>query len=258
MQRRLWATCCLAAAFLVFATESEAWLLQRVQPLAADILPIIIDGTEAAATDAGARTVVSLAIKMEAVGRICSGVIIDERWILTAGHCLLGAVDVGIGFPFAPPESYMRSEKLYLHPKYAENPDVRTTTYDFALIQLPGDIPASYQVASIETDHAALKVPGLFGTYGFGLDENGWGGILRKATIFVSGIDRSRLSIQPSYGPNICRGDSGGPIFLNERLVAINSAGDKNGCKGGWSMGAIVAHGWPWIEEVMAANKPVQ
>lgn len=257
MHRRLWVACVLAAAFLICATESEAWLPQRM-PLDPDILPVIIDGSEAAATDAGARTAVSLAIKMEAVGRICSGVIIDERWILTAGHCLLGAVDVGVGFPFAPPESYMRSEKLYLHPKYAENPDVRTTTYDFALIQLPADIPTSYQVAAIETDQAALKVPGLFSAYGFGLDERGWGGILRKATIFVSGIDRFRLSIQPSYGPNVCRGDSGGPIFLEERLVAISSAGDKNGCKGGWSMGAIVAHGWPWIEEVMAVNKPVR
>jgi hypothetical protein len=258
MHRRLWAACCLAAAFLVCATESEAWLLQRMQPLAADILPVIIDGTEAAASDAGARTVVSLAIKMEAVGRICSGVIIDERWVLTAGHCLLGAVDVGIGFPFAPPESYTRSEKLYLHPKYAENPDVRTTVYDFALIQLPADIPASYQVASIEIDQAALKVPGLFSAYGFGVDERGWGGTLRKATIFVSDIDRSRLSIHPSYGSNICSGDSGGPIFLEDRLVAINSAGDKSGCRGGWSMGAIVAQGWPWIEEAMAANKPAQ
>jgi hypothetical protein len=258
MHRQLWQACCLLAAFLVCATESEAWLPQRMQPPAADILPVIIDGTEAAATDAGARTVVSLAIKIEAVGRICSGVIIDERWVLTAGHCLLGAGDVGIGFPFAPPEHYMRSEKVYLHPEYAENPDVRTTVYDFALIQLPADIPASYQVASIATDQAVLKVPGLFSTYGFGLDERGWGGTLRKATIFVSDVDRFRLSIHPSYGPNICSGDSGGPIFLEGQLVAINSAGDKSGCEGGWSMGAIVAHGWPWIEEAMAANKPAQ
>ena len=154
----------------------------------------------------------------------CSGVFVAPDVILTAAHC----PDADLG---------MRVD----HPGYVPG----HTEHDLAVIFL--DEPARNQVI------ASLEEPALgeARVEGFGLSDACSSGELRSATVYVDEIRDLELLTVPGNGTP-CYGDSGAPLYIDDRVVALVSR-DRSAdglCRAGASYVRLDSH-CVWLTEVV-------
>ncbi|MCI2419613.1 serine protease [Saccharopolyspora sp. K220] len=159
----------------------------------------------------------------------CGATLIDERWLLTAGHCVdsvePGQLTVRIGSPDRTEGGEERriTEKV-LHPQYKKE---FLAQYDFALLALdrPVDLPT---VAIAESAQVAGKDTRLIG-WGRECSELECGEIpvfpraLKQLDTEVgadaecANTDGSvDLCVRGFGGESMCQGDSGGPALIRD------------------------------------------
>lgn len=157
----------------------------------------------------------------------CTGVIIDENWILTAGHCVEDVAYLVVGEDnldqLSGKEQFRQSSDLIFHP-----------TYDAVLIYV-NRLDFNQSVNSI----ALSNLEHYTGTASMA----GWGAIdwrdaltqtLQAADIsMVDNINCDPAIHACTWGqPKGCKGDSGAPVIVDGELYAIHSKGF--GCWGDW------------------------
>lgn len=187
-------------------------------------------------------------------GHFCGGSIVNERWILSASHCLHNVppddVNIVVGTNHLVSSAKRLSVKRVItHRQF----DSDTVDFDVALIELRDPIRLSKRIKPIALldgdDEQSQLVDGRpMWVTGWGATREGGETVKDLREVSVPLVGRGRCSDPLSYGNRIsenmicagetqggsdsCQGDSGGPLVLMDlkppRLAGIVSWGD--GC----------------------------
>jgi len=193
--------------------------------------------------------------------KYCSGTLVHQDIVITAGHCRPedGRVTIHFGEEFAGVERSVKAT-CYSGPLYVEDDKnyVGPDDYGYCKLDQPVTdvpiIPPAYgcDVNELVTGKEVVLV-------GFGESNNGSSRTKRQVTTTITSINDA--AVIGGGGLSTCKGDSGGPVFAQMsdgswRSFGITSGGDglgdglgdKSEC-GGPGIYALMHIAVPWIEE---------
>lgn len=207
----------------------------------------IIGGTVVETSDVISKSTVAIvASVVDAKGEegqfVCTGSLIADNVVLTAGHCVPEVKEgekAAMYVVFTTDLNKLSREqirnvnKVVVHPKYGQEAEDGSDANDIALIRFAGTKAAGYQVAKFLSDESLLTDGATVTLAGYGLTDgvNKTGdNLLRKTDVTIlEHFGKTEVALDQSQGKGACHGDSGGPAFLNvagvEYVWGITSRG---------------------------------
>ncbi len=194
----------------------------------------------------------------------CGGTIIGPTWILTAEHCIGGAVSVGssIGVGYTKRSDKSTGQTAKIKKIY----NFQCTGYcDLSLLELtsPLDLSGQYAKSIRYADELVFNLGyvknggdcyatgwGQLDPYSGQTPDNLQGALLRFDIVKVTD---SRLRVNETEGRLVCRGDSGGPLVVENGnsekiLVGAVSGGEGEPCSD-YGLWGNVINASDWIEQ---------
>jgi hypothetical protein len=183
----------------------------------------------------------------------CSGTLVHPSLVVYAAHCGTSISTVRFGAHATSPDSVVDVDRCSTFPaaKLGDGSDLA-----FCVLADPVlDVEPERILTGCELDE--LTVGKRVTIVGFGVDRDGGDyGEKRYATSRIDTVGDEL--ILRSGGADTCRGDSGGPVFMNRiepdgtlqrRLVGVTSAGSESECGQGVGHYVNVATKLDWLED---------
>jgi len=155
-----------------------------------------------------------------------SAVAIKPRWIITAAHVVLNSKKCTLKIN----DKEITISKIVTHEKFNEN---KFGEYDIALGKCDSNIELKFYPELYNKEDEVDKICcmsgfGLHGTFNTGAKKSD--NLKRAGSNFIDKIDRHLLICSPSISKKktsleflIASGDSGGGLFIDNKLAGINS-----------------------------------
>ncbi|XP_010964907.1 granzyme M [Camelus dromedarius] len=202
----------------------------------------------------------------------CGGVLVHQKWVLTAAHCLTNRIEqlrlvLGLHVLGDPSLTY-RIRKVVKHPEYKEAPSLQN---DLALLKLDGKVKPSRTIRplALPQRRQAVAAGARCSVAGWGLTHQG--GQLAKALqeLDVHVLDARMCNNSRFWNGDItpdmiclaanaknqapCKGDSGGPVVCRRGQVAGIVSFSSNVCTDIFkpSVATAVAPYTPWIKKTI-------
>jgi secreted trypsin-like serine protease len=192
----------------------------------------IVGGDEVAANDPIAATTVFISGEEDEGTYFCSGSLIDQDMVVTAAHCVQGALDGSLRIIFTRQVTFgddgtptLTDSSPEVHPVYGSvfNPQydpnyAGADQHDIAVIRFKGNLPDGYKTATMLNASVALTANETVTLAGYGTtqpDGSDSGGELRKVDVQIASmLGKTEVVLDQSQGKGACFGDSGGPAFV--------------------------------------------
>ena len=289
MKNPYWVACCVVVSAVL--AHSTAWAQTRgaspykeaVERFDKNLAPKIVGGVVAkdGAHPWQASLVVSW-IANPASAHFCGGSIYDDKWIVTAAHCVadLTAKDINVIVGTNKLDSTTRrinAARILRHTGY----DSATHDEDIALIELREPVPAGAKVKPIvlvgSGEEGQLLVAGApLVVSGWGATTEGGDTVSTLREVGVPYVTRDVCNDPLSYadgvttnmlcagvaagGQDSCQGDSGGPLVFgagggNPRLAGVVSWGEGCPQPGKYGVYTRVAKYGDWVKQCIATQQ---
>lgn len=246
-------------------------VLSLASALAADPAPPPIVGGSTTSEYAAVGALV--ARSGDLAGSFCSGTLIAADRVLTAAHCVEGAIayyEEGYDLEFATGtrvdgglDSRTPILSGTIHGDYQSSPILEHDIAVLTLSEAPGIAPIPYAEGSPlsgEWDTDTLEHVG----WGATADDGSGAGVKRKVSLDFEGADPQFLYSQGSGGSNVCSGDSGGAALSVDDdgdtvLVGVNAfvfdpEGGSPVCEGGAAGSTRIDTNLAFIEAALDAE----